>query len=120
MEATDVLTPGNTRRFIRIHGATRKEALAKLTEKIAASNRGLPVPSAHGSVAAYVTYWLDAVAVHQLRTTCQCCVRGLDTARDEPLCCTTGNCFARRLSPLTRAYVHSVLKSAPGARGTRG
>ncbi|MGS2590556.1 tyrosine-type recombinase/integrase [Streptomyces hebeiensis] len=147
-----VLAPGNTRKRVRVYGTTRKEALAKLTEKIAASNRGLPVPSAQGSVAAYLTYWLDAVAVHQLRenthtrytavarlylipgpgrkklakltakdvrtwlnqlrTTCQCCTRGLDTDRDEPLCCAAGRCCARRLSPLTLAYVHSVLKSA--------
>ncbi|WP_442812680.1 hypothetical protein [Streptomyces sp. NBC_01343] len=39
MEATGyVLAPGNTRKRIRIHGATRKEARAKLTEKIAARN----------------------------------------------------------------------------------
>ncbi|MEU9343740.1 tyrosine-type recombinase/integrase [Streptomyces sp. NPDC048278] len=147
-----VLAPGNTRKRIRVYGTTRKDALAKLTEKIAASNRGIPMPSAQGSVAAYLTYWLDAVAVHQLRenthtrytavtrlylipgigrkklakltakdvrtwlnqlrTTCQCCARGLDTARDEPLCCAAGKCCARRLSPLTLAYVHSVLKSA--------
>lgn len=62
-----VLAPGNTRRRVRVYGATRKDALAKLTEKIAASNRGLPVPSAQGSVAAYLTYWLENVAVHQLR-----------------------------------------------------
>jgi integrase len=62
-----VLVPGNTRRRVRVYGTTRKEALAKLTEKIVASNRGLPVPSAQGSVAAYLTYWLDAVAVHHLR-----------------------------------------------------
>ncbi len=62
-----VLAPGNTRRRVRVYGTTRKEALAKLTEKIAASNRGLPVPSAQGSLAAYLTYWLEAVAVHQLR-----------------------------------------------------
>ncbi|MFF9572788.1 tyrosine-type recombinase/integrase [Streptomyces sp. NPDC014685] len=147
-----VLAPGNTRKRIRVYGTTRKEALSKLTEKIAASNRGLPVPSVQGSVAAYLTYWLDAVAVHQLRenthtrytavtrlylipglgrkklakltakdvrtwlnqlrTTCQCCARSLDTARDEPLCCAAEKCCARRLSPLTLAYVHSVLKSA--------
>ncbi|MGE9693666.1 tyrosine-type recombinase/integrase [Streptomyces sp. NRRL F-5630] len=147
-----VLAPGNTRKRIRVYGTNRKEALAKLTEKIAASNRGLPLPSAQGSVAAYLTYWLDAVAVHQLRenthtrytavarlyltpglgrkklakltakdvrtwlnqlrTTCQCCTRGLDTARVEALCCAAGKCCARRLSPLTLAYVHSVLKSA--------
>ncbi|MFC7938868.1 tyrosine-type recombinase/integrase [Streptomyces sp. NPDC057387] len=62
-----VLAPGNTRKRVRVYGSTRKEALAKLTEKIAASNRGLPVPSAQGSVAAYLTYWLENVAVHQLR-----------------------------------------------------
>ncbi|MEV7579041.1 tyrosine-type recombinase/integrase [Streptomyces erythrochromogenes] len=147
-----VLAPGNTRKRVRVYGTTRKEALAKLTEKIAASNRGVPVPSAQGSVAAYLTYWLDAVAVHQLRenthtrytavarlylipglgrkklakltakdvrtwlnqlrTTCQCCTRGLDAARDQTLCCAAGKCCSKRLSPLTLAYVHSVLKSA--------
>ncbi|MFI6406703.1 tyrosine-type recombinase/integrase [Streptomyces sp. NPDC050548] len=64
-----VLAPGNTRKRIRVYGTTRKEALAKLTEKIAASNRGLPVPSAQGSVAAYLTYWLENVAVYHLRET---------------------------------------------------
>lgn len=143
-----VLAPGNTRKRIRVYGTTRKEALVKLTEKIAASNRGLPAPSAQGSLAAYLTYWLQNVAVHQLRenthtrytavarlylipglgrkklakdvrtwlnqlrTTCQCCTRGLDTARDQPCCCAAGKCCGRRLSPLTLAYVHSVLKSA--------
>ncbi|SES49868.1 Site-specific recombinase XerD [Streptomyces sp. yr375] len=147
-----VLAPGNTRKRIRVYGTTRKEALSKLTEKIAASNRGLPAPSARGSLAAYLTYWLENGAVHhlrenthtrytavtrlylipglgkkkltkltakdvrtwlnQLRTTCQCCTRGLDTARDQPLCCAAGNCCSKRLSPLTLTYLHSVLKSA--------
>ncbi|MGW3086716.1 tyrosine-type recombinase/integrase [Streptomyces sp. NPDC001108] len=147
-----VLAPGNTRRRVRVYGASRKEALAKLTEKIAASNRGVLIPSAQGSVAAYLTYWLDAVAVHQLRenthtrysavtrlylipglgrkklakltakdvrtwlnqlrTTCQCCTRGLDAGRDEPRCCAAGACCSKRLAALTLAYVHSVLKSA--------
>ncbi|MBT2419668.1 hypothetical protein J7F01_30600 [Streptomyces sp. ISL-22] len=39
-----VLAPGNTRRRVRVYGTTRKKALANLTEKIAASNRGLPCP----------------------------------------------------------------------------
>ncbi|GLW12293.1 hypothetical protein Misp01_74210 [Microtetraspora sp. NBRC 13810] len=39
-----VLAPGNTRKRLRVYGTTRKDALAKLTEKIAASNRGLPSP----------------------------------------------------------------------------
>jgi integrase len=62
-----VLAPGNTRKRIRVYGTTRKDALTKLTEKIAASNRILPAPSAQGSLAAYLTYWLQNVAVHQLR-----------------------------------------------------
>ncbi|KOG31899.1 integrase [Streptomyces resistomycificus] len=147
-----VLAPGNTRKRIRVYGTTRKEALAKLTEKIAASNRGLPAPSAQGSLATYLTYWLENVAVHhlrenthtrytacvnrylipglgkkklskltakdvrtwlnQLRTTCQCCTRRLDADRDQPRCCATGACCSKRLSPLTLAYLHSVLKSA--------
>ncbi|MBV6697373.1 site-specific integrase [Kitasatospora aureofaciens] len=147
-----VLAVGDTRKRVRVYGTTRKDALAKLTEKIATSNRGVPAPSAQGSVAAFLTYWLETVAVHrlrenthtrytactrlylipglgkkklskltakdvrtwldQLRTTCQCCARGLDTARDQPQCCAAGKCCSKRLSPLTLAYVHSVLKSA--------
>lgn len=147
-----VLAPGHTRRRIRVYGTTRKEALAKLTEKIAASNRGLPIPSAQGSVAAYLTYWLENVAVrhlrenthtryaacidrylipglgkkkltkltakdvrtwlNQLRTTCQCCTRRLDARRNQPRCCAIGQCCRKLLSPLTLAYIHSVLKSA--------
>ncbi|MFE4513473.1 tyrosine-type recombinase/integrase [Kitasatospora sp. NPDC056783] len=64
-----VLAPGDTRKRVRVYGITRKEALAKLTEKIATSNRGVPVPTAQGSLAAYLTYWLENVAVHQLRET---------------------------------------------------
>ncbi|MDH6128407.1 site-specific integrase [Kitasatospora sp. GP82] len=147
-----VLAIGDTRKRVRVYGTTRKEALAQLTEKIAASNRGIPAPTAQGTVGAFLTYWLETVAVHrlrenthtrytactrlylipglgkkklskltakdvrtwldQLRTTCQCCARGLDTARDQPQCCAIGKCCGKRLSPLTLAYVHSVLKSA--------
>ncbi len=64
-----VLAPGDTRKRVRVYGITRKEALAKLTEKIATSNRGIPVVSAQGSLALYLTYWLDNVAIHQLRET---------------------------------------------------
>ena len=147
-----VLATGDTRKRIRVYGTTRKEALAQLTEKIATSNRGIPAPNAQGSVAAFLTYWLESVAVHRLRenthtrytavvrlylipglgkkklakltakdvrtwldhlrTTCQCCTRGIDTNRDQPQCCAAGTCCRKRLSPLTLAYVHSVLKSA--------
>ncbi|GAB2584643.1 site-specific integrase [Streptomyces capparidis] len=145
-----VLAPGNTRKRIRVYGTTRKEALAKLTEKIAASNLGLPVAAADSTVSTYLTYWLNGVAVHQvrenthtryaacvrlhlipglgakklarltardvrtfldrLRVACQCCTQGRDTARRQ--CCAIGQCCDKRLSPLTVAYVHSVLKSA--------
>ncbi|MEV7238966.1 tyrosine-type recombinase/integrase [Streptomyces sp. NPDC051020] len=62
-----VLAPGNTRKRVRVYGATRKDAMTKLTEKIAASNRGLPVAAADSTVSAYLAYWLDGVAVHHLR-----------------------------------------------------
>ncbi|MFS4093359.1 tyrosine-type recombinase/integrase [Streptomyces sp. AF1A] len=62
-----VLAPGNTRKRVRVYGTTRKEALAKLTEKTAASNLGLPVAAADSTVSAYLTYWLNGVAVHQVR-----------------------------------------------------
>ncbi|MFD7641787.1 tyrosine-type recombinase/integrase [Kitasatospora sp. NPDC059795] len=154
-----VLAPGDTRKRVRVYGITRKEALAKLTEKIAASNRGVPVVSAQGSLGAFLTYWLENVAVHQLRetthtryttcvtqylipglgkrklaklaakdirswlnglrTVCQCCARGLDARRKpdaqagrQPRCCAIGKCCRKLLSPLTLAYIHSVLKSA--------
>ncbi|MFD5622406.1 tyrosine-type recombinase/integrase [Streptomyces yangpuensis] len=129
------------------HGADRPHLRA-----YAASNRGLPISSAQGSVAAYLTYWLENVAVHhlrenthtrytacvsrylipglgkkklakltakdvrtwlnQLRTTCQCCTRGIDARRDQPRCCAAGQCCHKLLSPLTLTYIHSVLKSA--------
>ncbi|GAA3872442.1 hypothetical protein GCM10023084_26760 [Streptomyces lacrimifluminis] len=47
-----------------------------------------------------------------MRTTCQCCTRRLDAARDQPICCAARACCSKRLSPLTLAYIHSVLKSA--------
>ncbi|MFG2594568.1 tyrosine-type recombinase/integrase [Streptomyces sp. NPDC048462] len=62
-----VLAPGNTRKRVRVYGITRKDAMTKLTEKIAASNRGLPVAAADSTVSAYLAYWLDGVAVHHLR-----------------------------------------------------
>ncbi|MGW1157845.1 tyrosine-type recombinase/integrase [Streptomyces sp. NPDC002513] len=154
-----VLAPGNTRKRVHVYGSTRTEALAKLTEKIAASNRGIPAVAAQGSLTAFLTYWLENVAVHQLRetthtrynavveqylipglgrkklaklsakdvrtwlntlrTVCQCCARGTDARRDpntqasrRPRCCALGQCCRKRLSPLTLAYIHSVLKSA--------
>ncbi|MEU4116519.1 tyrosine-type recombinase/integrase [Kitasatospora sp. NPDC028055] len=144
-----VLATDGSRKRVRVYGTTRKEAADKLAERIAASNQGRPVAAADSTVAAYLTYWLDSVAVHRLRenthtryrtcvrlyvvpglgrkkiahltakdirtwldrlrTTCQCCARGLDR---QQRCCTVGQCCGKRLSPLTVTYVHSVLKSA--------
>ncbi|MFD3381251.1 MULTISPECIES: tyrosine-type recombinase/integrase [unclassified Streptomyces] len=113
-----VLAPGNTRKRVRVYGTTRKEALAKLTEKIAASNRGLPVPSAQGSMAAYLTYWLENVAVHHLRentntryTTCvtRYLIPGLSKKRLAKLTRT----FTRLLRPtgLRRIRFHDLRHS---------
>ncbi len=62
-----VLATGNTRKRVRVYGTTRKDALAKLTEKLAASNLGLPVAATDITVSAYLKYWLNDVAVHQVR-----------------------------------------------------
>ncbi|MEU2180015.1 tyrosine-type recombinase/integrase [Streptomyces thermolilacinus] len=145
-----VLAADGTRKRVRVYGTTRKNAADKLAEKIADSNRGLPVATADSTLGDYLTYWLSSVAVHQLRenthtryaacvrlhlipglgtkkvarltakdvrtfldrlrTTCQCCTQGLDTERKK--CCAVGECCQKRLSTLTVAYVHSVLKSA--------
>ena len=64
-----VLAPGGTRKRIRVYGTTRREALAKLTEAVAVSNRGLPARISDTTVAQYLTYWLDTVAIHRLRAT---------------------------------------------------
>ncbi|MCX4676454.1 site-specific integrase [Streptomyces sp. NBC_01433] len=148
--ASYVLAVDGTRKRVRVYGSTRREAADKLAEKIADSNRGLPVATADSTVGGYLTYWLGSVAVHRLRenthtryatcvrlhlipglgtkkiarltakdvrtfldrlrTTCQCCTQGLDTALKK--CCAGGECCQKRLSPLTVTYVHSVLKSA--------
>jgi integrase len=145
-----VLAADGTRKRVRVYGTTRKNAADKLAEKIADSNRGLPVATADSTLGDYLTYWLSSVAVHRLRenthtryaacvrlhlipglgtkkvarltakdvrtfldrlrTTCQCCTQGLDTERKK--CCAVGECCQKRLSTLTVAYVHSVLKSA--------
>ncbi|WP_030766526.1 MULTISPECIES: tyrosine-type recombinase/integrase [unclassified Streptomyces] len=62
-----VLAANGTRKRIRVYGSTRREAADKLAEKIADSNRGLPVATAGSTVGDYLTYWLGSVAVHRLR-----------------------------------------------------
>ncbi|WP_046779775.1 tyrosine-type recombinase/integrase [Streptomyces yangpuensis] len=62
-----VLAADGTRKRVRVYGTTRKNAADKLTDKIANSNRGLPVATADSTLGDYLTYWLNSVAVHRLR-----------------------------------------------------
>ncbi|UNZ16682.1 site-specific integrase [Streptomyces sp. 891-h] len=62
-----VLAADGSRKRVRVYGTTRREAADKLAEKIADSNRGLPVATADSTVGDYLTYWLGSVAVHRLR-----------------------------------------------------
>ncbi|PJE97185.1 site-specific integrase [Streptomyces carminius] len=65
--ASYVLSAGGTRKRVRVYGTTRKNAADKLAERIADSNRGLPVATADSTVSDYLAYWLNNVAVHRLR-----------------------------------------------------
>lgn len=62
-----VLAADGSRKRVRVYGSTRKSAADKLAEKIADSNRGLPVATADSNVRDYLTYWLNSVAIHRLR-----------------------------------------------------
>ncbi|MFF4181274.1 tyrosine-type recombinase/integrase [Streptomyces sp. NPDC001750] len=62
-----VLAADSTSKRVRVYGTTRKETANKLAEKIADSNRGLPIATADSAVGDYLTYWLNSVAVHRLR-----------------------------------------------------
>ncbi|MFI0811875.1 tyrosine-type recombinase/integrase [Streptomyces echinatus] len=62
-----VLAADGSRKRVRVYGSTRREAADKLAEKIADSNRGLPVATADSTLGDYLTYWLGSVAVHRLR-----------------------------------------------------
>ncbi|GGJ60821.1 tyrosine-type recombinase/integrase [Streptomyces brasiliensis] len=62
-----VLAADGTSKRVRVYGTTRRQAADKLAEKIADSNRGLPVATAESTLGDYLTYWLNGVAVHRLR-----------------------------------------------------
>lgn len=62
-----VLAADGSRKRVRVYGTTRKNAADKLAEKIADSNRGLPVATADSTVGVYLAYWLNSVAIHRLR-----------------------------------------------------
>ncbi|MFJ7193597.1 tyrosine-type recombinase/integrase [Streptomyces bacillaris] len=62
-----VLAADGTSKRVRVYGSTRRGAADKLAEKIADSNRGVPVATADSTVSDYLTYWLNGVAIHSLR-----------------------------------------------------
>lgn len=133
--------------------------MATLTEKLANSNRGIPTPSAQGSLAPYLTYWLENIAVHQLRenthtrytavarlylipglgrkklakltakdvrtwlnqlrTTCQCCTRGLDTARQQPQVLRDRDVLPQAPLPADAGLRAHRAQVRPGARRPR-
>ncbi len=101
-----VLSANGTRKRVRVYGTTRREAADKLAEKIADSNRGLPVATADSTVGDYLTCWLSSVAVHRLRenthTRYAACVRlhlipGLGTKRVARLTAKDVRTFLDRL-----------------------
>ncbi len=105
-----VLTAGDTRKRIRVYGTTRKDAPAQLTEKIATSNRGIPTPNAQGSLAAFLTYWLETVAVTGSGRT-------LTPATQPSSGYTSSRAWARRSSPSSppRTSAPGSTNSAPPA-----
>ncbi|MFI5671398.1 tyrosine-type recombinase/integrase [Streptomyces sp. NPDC051704] len=101
-----VLAANGTRKRVRVYGSTRREAADRLAEKIADSNRGLPVATADSTVGDYLTYWLGSVVVHRLRenthTRYAACVRlhlipGLGTKRIARLTAKDVRTFLDRL-----------------------
>ncbi|MEV6681804.1 tyrosine-type recombinase/integrase [Streptomyces erythrochromogenes] len=101
-----VLAADSTSKRVRVYGSTRREAADKLTEKIADSNRGLPVATSDSTVGDYLTYWLGSVAVHRLRenthTRYATCVRlhlipGLGTKKIARLTAKDVRTFLNRL-----------------------
>ncbi|KJY38812.1 site-specific integrase [Streptomyces sp. NRRL S-495] len=67
--AAYVLAANGNRQRLHVYGRTRQQAMDKLTDAKAASNRGVPVVHAQGTVGNWMTYWLETVAVHRVRET---------------------------------------------------
>jgi hypothetical protein len=134
-----VLAADGTRKRVRVCGSTRREAADKLAEKIADSNRGLPVATADSTVGDYLTYWLNGVAVHPLRenthTRYAACIRlhiipglgtkkGFLTAKDVRTflnrlrttcqCCTQGLDYAHVRLRLQRQAIDTLSTALSG------
>ncbi|MFG3480310.1 tyrosine-type recombinase/integrase [Streptomyces sp. NPDC047980] len=112
-----VLASDGTRKRVRVYGSTRREAADKLAEKIADSNRGLPVATADSTVGDYLTYWLGSVAVHRLRenthTRYTACVRlhlipGLGTKKIARLTAKDVRTFLDRLRTTCRCCTQGL------------
>jgi hypothetical protein len=139
---------GTTKR-VHVYGDTHREASDKLAAKITDSVRGTAVVAKDPSVTVgdYLTSWLATVAKPRLRATtfrnyqqmtsrflvsevreflthvaaaCQCCLRGVDAARDpdhpdpakRPRCCAVGKCCRSTVSPATVRYLRAILSTA--------
>ncbi|CAL9496653.1 hypothetical protein SUDANB37_03373 [Streptomyces sp. enrichment culture] len=112
-----VLAANGTRKRVRVYGTTRREAADKLAEKLADSNRGLPVATADSTVGDYLTYWLGSVAVHRLRenthTRYAGCVRlhlipGLGTKKVTRLTAKDVRTFLDRLRTACQCCAHGL------------
>jgi integrase len=112
-----VLAADGTHKRVRVYGTTRREAADKLAEKIADSNRGLPVASADSTVGDYLSYWLGSVAVHRLRenthTRYAACVRlhlipGLGTKKIARLTTKDVRTFLDRLRTTCRCCAQGL------------
>lgn len=120
------------RKRIGVYGATRKQAVDKLTEKLANSNKGLLVAGRTGTLGAYLDHWLDTIARHTPRPNTfaryQAVVRlyikphlgnktlTALTARDVRTWLArvreTCQCCHKTLSEMTVQYLRTVLNSA--------
>ncbi|MFF7182182.1 tyrosine-type recombinase/integrase [Streptomyces sp. NPDC008121] len=112
-----VLAADSTSKRVRVYGSTRREAADKLAEKIADSNRGLPVATSDSTVGDYLTYWLGSVAVHRLRenthTRYAACVRlhlipGLGNKKIARLTTKDVRTFLDRLRTTCQCCIHSL------------
>ena len=64
-----VLAADGTLKRVFVYGHTRQEANDKLIKKLADSSRGVATVKTTMTVAAYLTAWLETVAVHRIRPT---------------------------------------------------
>jgi hypothetical protein len=120
--------PGTAEELRRVGGETARKRLRRQPEpeqfgESGSAGRPSPPPP-HPNRPASTSSRPRPKAVRQAdrqgrRTIYQFCARGIEAGRNpnaqasrRPRCCALGRCRRKRLSPLTLAYIHSVLKSA--------